>query len=52
MEEVYEEKTIRELSEKYGKKEKVFNIMLKEMKNNGYTAEQFKELIGEFYFKK
>lgn len=49
MEDVYEEKIIRELSKKYSKKEKLFYVMLKNVKNNGYTLEQFKKIIDEFY---
>lgn len=51
MEVVVENEVIRELSEKYGKNEKIIKTMVEKCKGLGYNIQETKESVEEFYQK-
>lgn len=48
---IVENEVIRELSEKYHKKEKLMRIMVEKCKKVGYNIQESKQIIMEFYKK-
>ncbi len=51
MEDVVENKVTRELSEKYGKNEKIIRTIVEKCEGLGYNIQETKEIIKEFYQK-
>lgn len=51
MKDVVENEVIKELSEKYHKKEKLIRIMVEKCKSLGYNIQEAKGMIENFYQK-